>query len=143
LAGVVVNPNAKNRAAEIKRLIRKKEAGAKYALSQPVFDEQSSVEFFKEASSVGIPILMGVFALKSNHSARALSKVPGIRLSDDLLSKLSGPDETDISELSVELCLKLARANMQHVAGFHIISGVTPKLALVLAAELASQMGKN
>jgi hypothetical protein len=83
---------------------------------------------------------MGLFALKSNHSARALSKVPGIRLSDDLLSKLSGPDETDISDLSLELCLKLARATKDHVAGYHVISGVTPKLAITLAGELARQM---
>jgi 5,10-methylenetetrahydrofolate reductase len=136
--GVVVNPNARNRGAEIKRLRRKFEAGAQYALSQPVFDEASSVEFFKEASAVGIPILMGLMALKSGRSVAGLAKVPGIKVSEAIEQLVRDDPERDLADFSVHHCLNLAELNMPYVAGFHVVSGATPKLALRLTGELAA-----
>ncbi|MFM1847383.1 MAG: Bifunctional homocysteine S-methyltransferase/5,10-methylenetetrahydrofolate reductase [Pseudomonadota bacterium] len=136
--GVVVNPNARNRGAELKRLKRKLDAGARYALSQPVFDEVSSVEFFKEAQGVGIPILMGLMPLKSARSVAGLAKVPGVRVSEAIESLVKADPERDLADFSVHHCLHLAELNAPFVAGFHVVSGATPKLAIRLANELAT-----
>lgn len=135
--GVVVNPNAKNINAEIKRLVRKKDSGAKYALSQPVFDEVNSEIFFREAASVGINIFMGLLAFKSGRSALALSKIPGIKLPQKLLELAEGSPEEDLSNFSLDHCMKLAELNRKYVQGFHVVSGATPKLALELTDKLA------
>jgi len=135
--GVVVNPNARNQGAELKRLQRKKDAGACYALSQPVFDEVASVSFFKEAHAIGLPILLGLLPLKSGRAATGLLKIPGIRLSDGLLTRMNEEPERDLSDFSIELCLGLAEMDRPWVSGFHVISGATPKLALRLTKALS------
>lgn len=137
--GVVVNPNARNPSAEIKRLKRKADAGAAYALSQPVFDEQTSVSFFREAKGVGIPIMMGLLPFKSAHSARNLSQVPGIKMSEKILLEIENAGDKDLSDFSIEHCLRLAELNREHVRGFHVISGVAPKLGIQLAKALVAQ----
>ncbi len=134
--GAVLNPNANNRAAELKRLARKKEAGARYALSQPVYGVESSVQFFTEAKAIGVPVFMGLMPLKSARSARTITSIPGIKLSDDFRTMLESKQDSDISDFSIEHCIKLAKANRAHVAGFHVVSGASPKLALRLAREL-------
>ncbi len=138
LPGVVVNPNVKNINAEIKRLQRKKDSGAKYALSQPVFDEERSQIFFREAASIGINIFMGLLAFKSGRSALALSKIPGIKLPEKLLEIAESSPEEDMTNFSIDHCMKLAELNRQFIQGFHVISGATPKLGLELTAKLAA-----
>jgi len=137
VAGVVVNPNAKNGGAEIRRLQKKKDAGARYALSQPVFDEETSISFFKEAASVGVPIFMGLLPLKTAKGARAIHKIPGLRLPEKLLAEIEGKGEEDLSSFFIDRCLHLADANKSYVCGFHVVSGAYPTLAIALARELA------
>lgn len=137
IPGVVVNPNVKNIGAEIKRLARKKEAGAVYALSQPVFDEINSEAFFKEAYSVGIKIFMGLLPFKNGQSAMSISKIPGIKLSREVIELAENSPESDLSAVSLDLCVKLAKSNRKYVQGFHVVSGAAPKLALELTARLA------
>ena len=137
--GVVVNPNARNASAELKRLVRKREAGARYALSQPVFDAQAARRFFIEARSVGVPILMGLLPLKSSGAALGVAKVPGIKLSGSVEELLKRPPEEDLSDKFIAHCLMLARETRDLVAGFHVISGATPKLGLALTRELVRE----
>ena len=140
--GVVVNPNAKNATAEIKRLIRKKEAGAIYALSQPVFDEEVAVNFFKEAHSVGIALFVGLLPFKSGRSLLGISEIPGIKIPETLKVAAQNDLDKDLSQFSQDYCLKLANACEPYVRGFHVISGATPKLALQLMESLVRSYKK-
>jgi 5,10-methylenetetrahydrofolate reductase len=137
VSGVVVNPNAKNVGAEVRRLEKKLKAGARYALSQPVFDEESSYEFFSAVSAVKIPIFMGLMPVKTRESALAIGKVPGIKMSDKLMAEFDNAKSDDLSEYSIEHCLKLAERNRNFVVGFHVISGAAAKLGLRLAGRLS------
>jgi methionine synthase / methylenetetrahydrofolate reductase(NADPH) len=137
LPGVVVNPNVRNPGAELRRLRKKVEGGAAYALSQPVFDEQASVSFFQQAVEVGIPIFMGLLPLKSAKSALAINNIPGIRLPESLVAEVQDSGDKDLSRFFLDRCLRLAELNRPYVCGFHVVSGITPLLALQLARELA------
>lgn len=138
LSGVVVNPNVKNPGAELRRLQKKKDGGAKYALSQPVFDPDAALSFFKEASAVGVPLFVGLLPLKSAKSALSINSIPGIKLPEDLIAKVEkvSPEE-DLSRFFLDRCLKIAETVRPYVAGFHVVSGITPLLALQLTRELA------
>lgn len=136
VSGVVVNPNAKNPAAELRKLGRKVEAGAKYALSQPVFDIESSQDFFRQASQLGIPLFLGLMPIGSLKVAHNLNRIPGLRLSSEIENMLEGATDEELREFSLDLCMRLADSNRSHVCGFHVVSGVTPKLALRLLARL-------
>ena len=135
--GVVVNPNVRNPAAELKRLLRKKENGARYALSQPVYDEALAVAFLKEAKQIGMPVFVGLLPLKNAKAALAINKVPGLRLPDDLVAKMNLAGDEDLGSFFIDYCLKIAEACRPHVCGFHIVSGATPLLALQLLQEMA------
>ncbi len=139
--GVVVNPNARNSAAEIRRLKRKKEAGAKYALSQPVFDATAACAFLEAAAEVELPIFLGLLPLKSKKAAEGISKIPGIRISEAVSEHLARQAEADLSEFFLEHCLNLAHVTRPLVAGFHVVSGVTPLLSIELTRRLARWIG--
>ena len=136
IPGVVVNPNARNPQAELRRLLKKKEAGAKYALSQPVFDVESSEGFLRQAGETGVPVFLGLMAVRSVAAARHLLSIPGIKLSEGMLKALDGAPEQDISLFSIEDCLRIARAHRGLVSGYHVITGASPALALQLCREL-------
>lgn len=135
--GVVLNPNAKNPAAEIKRLQKKVDAGARYALSQPVFDPEGARSFFAQASQVGIPLLVGLLPFKNGIAARGVTNVPGIKLSEEILHEIERDEGRDLSDFSIQHCLAAAESCRDYVAGFHVVSGTAPKLGMRLVHELA------
>ncbi|MCB9029521.1 MAG: methylenetetrahydrofolate reductase [Deltaproteobacteria bacterium] len=136
--GVVVNPNARNMAAELRRLEKKKQAGAMYALSQPVYDADSAVEFFTEVKKIGISTLVGLMPFKNAESAlRVLDSVPGIRFSEKIEAELRTRDQKeDLSQFFIENALEMSEQLQPHVRGFHLICGTTPKLAIKLLKRL-------
>lgn len=137
--GVVVNPNAKNQEAELRRLAKKKEAGARYALSQPVFDEERAEQFLRQAAeTIGLPIMAGLLPFKNAKAARALAGVPGIKLSPAIETMIAEREEADLSEESIMFCAQLAKRVAPWVRGFHVVCGAAPRLGLSLAQELVS-----
>lgn len=136
-AGVVVNPNVKNPNAEIKRLARKKEAGAVYALSQPVFDPEQAAAFFEAASSVGIDLFVGLLPFKSVQSFEGIAKVPGIKIPDAVVEKVRSVAPDKVGETSLEVAMQVAERVKPFVRGFHVVSGGSPLLALDLCKRVA------
>jgi homocysteine S-methyltransferase len=142
VSGVVVNPNARNRDAEIKRLTRKRDAGATYALSQPVFDREQARGFFEAAAAVGIDLFIGLMPFKSARSFEGITKVPGIKVGDELVQKVNGLSDAEVSEFSLSVALEVADAARPFVRGFHVVSGGAPLLALTLCERLVSWIEK-
>lgn len=134
--GVVVNPNAKNPDAEIRKLERKISAGAKYALSQPVFDADLAVSFFEKLKALDFPVLIGLMALKNSKAAISIENVPGIRLSEQLLKSAQADPDQDLRSESIELCAEIADAVKPYVSGYHVVCGTTPVLACQLLKRL-------
>ena len=136
--GVVVNPNARNASAEIKRLVRKKEAGAVYALSQPVFDPEHARGFFQAAAESGIDLMVGLLPYKSSKSFEGISKVPGIRIPENVVAHVRGLPEEKIADASLDMAMEIAEAVKPYVRGFHVVSGGSPLLALDLCKRLSA-----
>lgn len=137
VAGAVCNPNARNSEVEVRRLAKKKAAGALYALSQPVFDETTSTAFFSSASSLGLSLFVGLMPLKNSRALQAISNVPGIKLGEDFISKTSSMSDSQLETFSMEHSLALAKTLAPFVRGFHVISGGYPSLANELTKELS------
>ncbi len=136
--GVVVNPNAKNRDAEIRRLQRKRDAGGCYALSQPVFDVEHAVAFFDAAASTGIDNFVGLLPFKSEKSFEAVAKIPGIKVPDKVLEKVRSLSEGDVQSYSLDIACEIAERTRPYVRGFHVVSGGSPLVAIELSNRLAS-----
>ena len=77
--GVGVNPGAIDIVHELRRFAWKVEAGAEYAITQPVFDVEQLESFLAKLDGKRIPIIAGVWPLVSLRNAEFLAnEVPEI-----------------------------------------------------------------
>ena len=88
--GVAVNPLAENLDEELRRFDAKVEAGAHFAMTQPIFDAEHWERFLKRMGGKSpVPILVGLWPLSSYKQALRLhNEVPGIVIPEALLKQL-------------------------------------------------------
>ncbi len=87
--GVGVNPGAVNLEEEIRRFEWKVEAGAEYAITQPVFDTEQLRTFLDKIAHVKIPIVAGIWPLVSFRNAEFLhNEVPGVNVTPEILDRM-------------------------------------------------------
>jgi methionine synthase / methylenetetrahydrofolate reductase (NADH) len=120
--GVGVNPGAINLDEEIKRFEWKVEAGAQYAITQPVFDTDQLRDFLKRIEHVRIPIVAGIWPLVSYRNAEFLhNEVPGVRVTPSIMERMR--EASNISkEAGRDEGLKIARESLLEVRD--VIQGV-------------------
>jgi len=87
--GVAVNPGALNLDEELRRFAYKVEAGAEFAITQPVFDAAELRAFIERVRHHGIPILAGIMPLESvRHAELMANEVPGVRIPDAVVDRM-------------------------------------------------------
>ena len=88
--GVAVNPLAEDLDEELRRFHAKVEAGAHFAMTQPIFDPDHWEQFLKRLGGKSpIPIMAGLWPLSSYKQALRLhNEVPGIVIPEPLLKQL-------------------------------------------------------
>jgi methionine synthase / methylenetetrahydrofolate reductase(NADPH) len=120
--GVGVNPGAINLDEEIRRFEWKVEAGAEYAITQPVYDTKQLRNFLKRIEHCRIPIVAGIFPLVSYRNAEFMhNEVPGVNVTPEILERMR--KASDISkEAAREEGLKIARECLLEIR--HLIQGV-------------------
>ncbi len=92
--GVGVNPAAPDLARELRRLHWKVEAGAEFAITQPVFDLDQLDRFLKEVEGFHLPIIGGIWPLVSLRNAEFLAnEVPGVSVPDAVLVRMRKASE--------------------------------------------------
>ncbi|MDX6577231.1 MAG: methionine synthase / methylenetetrahydrofolate reductase, partial [Blastocatellia bacterium] len=113
--GVGVNPGAINLDEEIKRFEYKVEAGAQYAITQPVFDTDQLKDFLKGIEHCRIPIVAGIWPLVSFRNAEFLhNEVPGVRVTPSIMDRMR--DASAVSkEAGRDEGLKIARESLMEV----------------------------
>jgi homocysteine S-methyltransferase len=94
--GVGVNPAAVDLERELKRFAWKVDAGAEYAITQPVFDPDQLSRFLEELERRGlrIPIVAGIWPLVSLRNAEFLAnEVPGVSVPEAVLARMRAAQE--------------------------------------------------
>ncbi len=87
--GVGVNPAALDPAHELKRFEWKVEAGAEYAITQPVFDVEQLERFLRTIDHTRIPIVAGIWPLVSLRNAEFLAnEVPGVVVPETIIERM-------------------------------------------------------
>jgi len=96
--GAAANPNADPMGAEILKIGRKAEAGAEFLQTQVVYDLDRTIEFLKEIKKYKVPILLGIFPMKSYGIAKGFDTfVPGVSVPKEILAKWKSV-KTDTSD---------------------------------------------
>ncbi len=143
LIGVRVNPAALDLDQEIRRFEFKVEAGANFALAEPVFETDQLVRFLKRISVAGappVPILAGISPLTSYRNAEFLNnEVPGISVPGAILQRMRKADTGDKARAEG---LKIAQEILLEVRG--LVQGVhisAPFGRYAMAVDVAQALG--
>jgi methionine synthase I (cobalamin-dependent)/5,10-methylenetetrahydrofolate reductase len=113
--GVGVNPAAIDPSHEIKRFEWKVDAGAEYAITQPVFDAAQLERFLERITHVRIPIIAGIWPLVSARNAEFLAnEVPGVVVPPEIISRMRRANERS-KEAAVAEGIAIAREMLERV----------------------------
>src|SRR5438067_920838 len=117
-----VNPGAVNMEEEMRRFEWKIEAGAEYAITQPVFDTEQLRDFLKRIEHCRIPIVAGIWPLVSFRNAEFLhNEVPGVHVTPEIMDRMRAASAIS-KEAGRDEGLKIARESLAEVRD--LIQGV-------------------
>ncbi|HEX7555862.1 MAG TPA: bifunctional homocysteine S-methyltransferase/methylenetetrahydrofolate reductase [Leptolinea sp.] len=123
--GCALNLNPNSPEDEIKNLARKINAGADFALTQPVFQPEAALAFLEfaanELSGLKIPILAGILPLANSRHANFLNQeVPGITISEQILARMKAAGEKS-GEEGVHIAIELVEQLKSKIHGIYIM----------------------
>ncbi len=118
--GVGVNPGAVDLDYELNRFYWKVEAGAEYAITQPVFDPDQLLHFIEETKrrDIWIPIIAGIWPLVSARNAEFLAnEVPGVVLPPAVIERMQVASAKG-KEFGLQEGIAIAREMRERVRSF-------------------------
>jgi methionine synthase / methylenetetrahydrofolate reductase(NADPH) len=147
--GVAANPGALNIEEEVRRFRYKVEAGAEFAVTQPVFDLAELRTFLRRVEEAGIPaipIVAGIMPLASlRHAELMANEVPGINVPDDVLERIRRAEAGGVAALEgIEIAREMIAGVRPIVQGIQITTAggaVDAALELVHGMEPRSVGG--
>jgi homocysteine S-methyltransferase len=136
-AGCALNLGAQDVGREMRVLRRKLDAGADFALTQPVFEPELARTFLRnyesEYGALEIPLLVGVLPLYSaRHAAFLHNEVPGIHIPAAIRARLEAGGENS-SQIGVQVAIELLLELKEIVQGAYLMP---PFSRYDLAAEI-------
>jgi methionine synthase I (cobalamin-dependent)/5,10-methylenetetrahydrofolate reductase len=120
--GVAVNPSAEDLETEVERFRRKIDAGARFAMTQALFD-LSYLDALLDAfgGELPVPILVGIWPLSSFQLAfRLHNEVPGITIPEAVQKQLADAG-ADAKTVGFELARTLIEGVRDKAAGIYVI----------------------
>ncbi len=115
--GVGVNPAAIDPAYELRRFEWKVDAGAEFAITQPVFDVGQLERFLESIAHVRIPIIAGIWPLVSVRNAEFLAnEVPGVVVPEAVIARMRRASERS-KEHALAEGIAVAREMLERVRG--------------------------
>jgi homocysteine S-methyltransferase len=141
--GVAFNPNVRNLDVEVKRLRKKVESGARFALTQAVFDADLMRRACAAIKDLGIPIFAGVFPLLSRRHAQFLhNEFPGISIPDAVRQRMAdaGPDKDAMAAEGMVIARELIEEFRSCADGLYLIP---PLNRAAIAAQIIRDLRAN
>ena len=121
-AGCAADPHSRSWSGLQRRLQRKQEAGARFVQTQMVMDP-AALERFQVglAGPMNLPVLAGVFLLKSAKNARFINRVvPGACIPESLIERLESADNPALE--GVAIAAEQVKRYLGIVQGVHLMA---------------------
>ncbi|MCD6326120.1 bifunctional homocysteine S-methyltransferase/methylenetetrahydrofolate reductase, partial [bacterium] len=136
--GVGVNPGAIEMEKELSRYRQKRDAGAHFAMTQPVYESRLFEEFIRETRDVEMPVFVGILPLISYRNAEFLhNEVPGMSVPAPVRQRMR---EARTAEAAKKEGIAIASDALSAVVGMERVVGayiIPPFGHIDLAVEIA------
>ena len=121
-AGAAADPHCSSWTGLSRRLERKRQAGAQFVQTQMVMDAAVLERFCRElAAPLELPVLAGVFLLKSARNAQFINRmVPGACIPDALIERLAQAE--DPAEEGVAIAAEQVSSYLGIAQGIHLMA---------------------
>ncbi len=143
--GVAANPGVPDIEHELKRFAYKVEAGAEYAITQPVFDLRLLEEFLNRIESFRIPVIAGIWPLTSLRNAEFMKNDLRVSMPEEIMLRMAQTNSPDAARkegiLIAQEMLEAVRPMVQgvqvsapfgrYIAAAEVIASVLPQSAAV------------
>ena len=93
--GVGANPGVPNIDEEIRRFEYKVQAGAEYAVTQPVFDLRLLEDFLRRIEDCRIPVVAGIWPLVSARNAEFMKNELRVSVPDEVIARMNRATTAD------------------------------------------------
>jgi homocysteine S-methyltransferase len=110
--GVAANPGVPDIEQELRRFAFKVEAGAEYAITQPVFDLRLLEIFLERIESFRIPVIAGIWPLTSLRNAEFMKNDLRVSMPEEIMLRMAQADTPDAAR---EEGIKIAQEMLQQV----------------------------
>lgn len=122
VVGVGADPTNLDLEREIERFYRKAEAGASFAITQPVYDAAALLSFLERVRGAGVPILAGIWPLASYNNALFLNnEVPGVSIPAAIMERMRvAGDKEEARRTGIETAREILAAVRPYVAGVQV-----------------------
>ena len=137
--GVALNPGSPDQHDEIKRFDYKVDAGAEFAVTQPIFDAAGFAEFLQRIGGARIPIVAGVMPLESlRHAEFMANEVPGVQVPAAVVERMRKAENAGrAAEEGIQIARELVSEIRPLVQGLQIstAAGALEAALLVMSAD--------
>jgi 5,10-methylenetetrahydrofolate reductase len=135
IAGAVSNPHRPNFAREAELIRSKAAAGARFVITQPVFEPECAIRIADAARAAGVVPMLGILPIRSAAMAAHIgARVAELGPAREELERYGGMDDREARRFTIARNLALVEELNGHARGFVIMSGGEPSLAIELAA---------
>ena len=125
--GVAANPGVPDIDNEIRRFAYKVEAGAEYAITQPVFDMRLLEIFLRRIEEFRIPVIAGIWPLTSLRNAEFMKNDLRVSMPDEIMARMAAAETPEA-----------ARAEGIHIAQ-EMLTAVQP---MVQGVQVSAPFGR-
>ena len=132
-AGAAADPHCPSQSGLLRRLERKRDAGARFVQTQMVMDAAVLEGFCRQvAEPLELPVLAGVFLLKSAKNALFINRmVPGACIPESLIARLDAA--ADPAAEGIAIAAEQVRSYLGVAQGVHLMAvRAEERLPLVL-----------
>jgi len=119
--GVAANPGAPDIEHELRRFAYKVEAGAEYAITQPVFDLRLLENFLERTRDHGIPVIAGIWPFISLRNAEYMKNDLRVAMPEEVMLRMAQAGTPDAARAEgIKIACEMLEAVRPHVQGVQV-----------------------
>ncbi len=119
--GIAANPGVPDIEHELRRFKFKVEAGAEYAITQPVFDLRLLESFLERISEYRIPVIAGIWPLTSLRNAEFMKNDLRVSMPEEIMLRMAQADTPEAaSREGIAIAQEMLEAVRPYVQGIQV-----------------------